>query len=209
MHTGIEGLYASAPQSLPFAPKLDIRAFLLTREQGNLLIYSVEGLDAHGATIEELGGIDRQLLNHWHEAMFASPGVSAPLFVHERDAEEVSERTEVAGTLSERELLGDDLEIIPTPGHTPGATAFLWDTGEHRLLFTGDTLMLAAADEWVAAVLPSSDRTAYLESLKLMRELDFDVLVPWVAARGSEPYAHTSADDARRRIDAVIQREAA
>jgi glyoxylase-like metal-dependent hydrolase (beta-lactamase superfamily II) len=209
MHTGIEGLYASAPETLPFAPKLDIRAFLLKRDQGNLLIYSVEGLEAQAAAIEELGGVDRQLLNHWHEAMFASAWVSAPLFVHERDADEVRERTEVAGTLSQREVLGDDFEIIPTPGHTPGATAFLWDTGEHRLLFTGDTLMLGADGEWVAAVLPSSDRAAYLESLELMRELDFDVLVPWVAAKGSDPYTRTGAADARRRIDAVIAREAA
>jgi hypothetical protein len=53
-------------------------------------------------------------------------------------------------------------------------------------------------------VLPSSDRAAYLESLALLRELDFDVLVPWVA-KGAD---HTLTDraDARRRIDAIIDR---
>jgi hypothetical protein len=40
METVIPGLYASAPEPLPFAPSLDIRAFLLRREQGNLLVYS-------------------------------------------------------------------------------------------------------------------------------------------------------------------------
>jgi glyoxylase-like metal-dependent hydrolase (beta-lactamase superfamily II) len=205
MHTGIEGLYASEPEALPFAQSLDIRAFLLRRDQGNVLIYSVAGLEAQAATIEELGGIDRQLLNHQHEAMFLSPWLSAPLFVHERDADATAERSPVAGTFSEGELLDGDLEVIPTPGHTPGATAYLWDTGEHRLLFTGDTIMLVDG-EWVAAVLPSSDRALYLESLDLMRTLEFDVLVPWVATGGRDPYVRTDPADARTRLDRIIQR---
>ena len=41
MQTVIPGLHASAPERLSFAASLEIRAFLLTREQGNLLVYSV------------------------------------------------------------------------------------------------------------------------------------------------------------------------
>jgi hypothetical protein len=41
IETPIEGLYASSPEALPFAPSIDIRAFLLRRERGNLLLYSV------------------------------------------------------------------------------------------------------------------------------------------------------------------------
>ena len=104
---------------------------------------------------------------------------------------------------SRRHTLDDDFAVIPIPGHTPGSTAYLWDTGDHRVLFTADTIMLREGD-WRAAVLPSSDRAAYLESLALVRELDFDVLVPWVA-KGAE-YAFTDRADARRRIDAIIDR---
>jgi hypothetical protein len=39
MQTVIPGLHASAPQALSFAPSLHVRAFLLEREQGNLLVY--------------------------------------------------------------------------------------------------------------------------------------------------------------------------
>jgi hypothetical protein len=56
----------------------------------------------------------------------------------------------------------------------------------------------------VPALLESSDRDAYLKSLELIRELDFDVLVPWVASRGDPYYAVTSNADARRRIDAIV-----
>ena len=86
------------------------------------------------------------------------------------------------GTFTRRHMLDDDFEVIPTPGHTPGATAYLWDSGQHRFLFTGDTIYLSDG-EWVDGLLGSSDRARYVESLRLIRELDFDVLVPWAARR--------------------------
>jgi len=102
-------------------------------------------------------------------------------------------------------VLDGDFELIPTPGHTPGATAFLWHSGEHRLLFTGDSVYLRDGD-WVAAVLEgSSDRTAYIESLELLRGLEFDALVPW-AASGESYYTLTDPADARQRIDAILER---
>jgi glyoxylase-like metal-dependent hydrolase (beta-lactamase superfamily II) len=206
MDTLISGLYASAPESLPFAPSLHIRAFLLRRDRGNMLVYSVTALESHAPAIQDLGGISRQYLNHRHEAMFASDWVGAPLFVHENEREAVAEKTHVRGTFSRRHTLDDDFEVIPTPGHTSGATAYLWDSGEHRFLFTGDTVYLNGGGEWVAAVLESSDREPYIASLELIRELDFDVLVPWAAPSGRPYYALTDESDARRRIDAILER---
>jgi glyoxylase-like metal-dependent hydrolase (beta-lactamase superfamily II) len=205
METGIAGLYASAPEPLPFAPSLDIRAFLLRRDQGNLLIYSTTGVESDAAAIMELGGISRHYLSHRHEALFPSDWVEAPLFVHEADRNPVAESYHVRGAFSRRHLLDEEFEVIPIPGHTPGATAYLWDSGEHRLLFTGDTIYLDEG-EWVAAVLPSSDRDAYIESLELIRGLDFDVLVPWAATGGQPYYAATEKADAQRRIDAILDR---
>jgi glyoxylase-like metal-dependent hydrolase (beta-lactamase superfamily II) len=199
--TGIDGLYASPPQPLPFAPTLHARAFLLRRDRGNILVYSVTGLDA--AAIEDLGGVSRHYLNHRHEAMFASDRVAAPLFVHEREHDAVAKAYNIRGTFSRRHTFEDDFDVIPTPGHTPGATAYLWDNGRHRFLFTGDTIYLDRG-EWRAAVLGSSDRSAYVESLELIRGLDFDVLVPWAAT--GDYYAHTSRADAERRIDAILER---
>jgi glyoxylase-like metal-dependent hydrolase (beta-lactamase superfamily II) len=195
LQTDLKGLHPSDPEPLPFAPTLHIRAFVLEREAGNLLVYSTSSLG-------DLGPIARHYLNHGHEAMFASD-VGAPLFVHERDRRSVERRMPVRAAFARRHTYGDDFEVIPTPGHTPGATAYLWDSGEHRFLFTGDTIYLSDG-EWVAAMLDSSDRDAYLESLALIRELEFDVLVPWAATAGQPPYALTDRDDRRRRIDAIV-----
>ena len=203
LESPVAGLYASAPAPLPFAPALHARAFLLQRARGNVLMYASPGLD--GDALGELGGVTRRYLNHRHEAEFAADAVVAPLFVHRDDSAATAEHMHVRGTFSRRHMLDEDLEVIPIPGHTPGATAYLWDSGEHRFLFTGDTLFLRDG-EWVAAVLDSSDRAAYLDSLKLIRELDFDVLVPWAASAGEQPYAVTSRADARRRIDAIVER---
>jgi glyoxylase-like metal-dependent hydrolase (beta-lactamase superfamily II) len=208
MQTVIPGLHASAPEALSFAPSIHVRAFLLQRERGNVLIYSTPAT-AESAAIEALGGVSRHYLNHWHVVAIGdgriAGGLGAPLFCHEDDRKEVSDRVEVAGSFAARHMADDDLEAIPIPGHTPGATAYLWDSGAHRCLFTGDSLFLRDG-EWVAAVLDSSDRAAYIESLELIKGLDFDMLVPWAAGVGQPFHALTDKADASRRIDAVLER---
>ena len=209
LDTVIAGLHASAPERLPFGRSLDIRAYLIEREAGNLLIYRSDTLRREVAAIRERGGIARQYLNHWHEAApvvdWVAQTFDAPLFVHADDAAEVSRVAHVRATFSRRHTLDDDFEVIPIPGHTPGATAYLWDSGTHRVLFTGDTIFLSRG-RWVTAVLESSDRERYRDSLALIRELDFDVLVPAIATAGDPPYAVVDRDEIARRIDELAAR---
>jgi glyoxylase-like metal-dependent hydrolase (beta-lactamase superfamily II) len=203
IETPITGLYSSPPSALPFAPALHIRSFLLRRDAGNVLVYGSPTVDLDA--FAEVGGISRAYLNHRHEAAFGDDLPGVPLLVHAADRDDVAQRRKVRATFSHRHVLDDDLEVIPIPGHTPGATAYLWDSGTQRLLFTGDTISLRDG-EWVAAVLDSSDRDAYVDSLELIRGLDYDVLVPWAATAGGPYYAATSSSDARRRIDAILER---
>lgn len=94
----------------------------------------------------------------------------------------------IAGTFSKREKIGDDLEIIPTPGHTPGTSTFLWNNGEHRFLFPGDSIWVQDS-QWKAVLLGDSDRSAYLDSLSRLVSVDFDFLVPWGTEEG-KPYGY-------------------
>jgi glyoxylase-like metal-dependent hydrolase (beta-lactamase superfamily II) len=204
LETPIEGLWATPPAPLPFDSTVDVRAFLLERPTGNLIIYDAPGLAAAAGEIQARGGATRQLINHAHEAMFGSQGLDVDVFVGERDRNH-TRSLPIAGTFSERQTLDDDLEVIPTPGHTPGTTTFLWDSGRHRFLFTGDTLWIEHGN-WRATVLGESDRAAYLDSLALLRELEFDVLVPWAATAG-EPYIDVvSHTQAQQRLDVIIKR---
>jgi glyoxylase-like metal-dependent hydrolase (beta-lactamase superfamily II) len=210
MDSVITGIHASAPERLSFAPTIEVRAFLLRRPGGNLLIYSAPGIAEDADAIEGIGGIARHYLGHWHEAGLGCAKIAArfeaPLFCHENERASVAESCPVAGTFSGAHRIGEDFEAIPIPGHTSGSTAYLWASGEHRCLFTADSVYLRDG-EWVAAVLQgSSDRQAYLTSLERLRELDFDVLIPWAASRGQSFYAMTGKADATRRLDAIIDR---
>ena len=209
MESVIPNLYASAPAGLSFAPSIRIRAFLLQRAPGNLLLYSAGTVADDAGAIAELGGIARHYLNHWHEAAFGGGDLvarlEAPLFCHAAERAEVAKTAPVAGTFATRHMQGDDLEVIPIPGHTAGATAYLWNSRGGRCLFTGDSLYLRDG-EWVAAVLESSDRAAYIRGLELLRELEFDLLVPWAASAEGPSHAVTDQADARRRIDEVLAR---
>jgi hypothetical protein len=205
----IPGLYASAPYALPFDRSLEIRSFLVQRDAGNLLVYRSDAIEQDAEAVRELGGVTRQYLNHRHEASSSSDWIAdeygAPLFVHRADADAVSATAELGALFFGRHRLDGDFEVIPTPGHTPGATAYIWDSGKHRCLFTGDTIFLRN-DEWIAAVLGFSDRDRYVESLELLRGLAFDVLVPWTASAGASFYAQVDEVEAKRRIGSVLDR---
>jgi glyoxylase-like metal-dependent hydrolase (beta-lactamase superfamily II) len=203
----IRGLHPTSPEPLSFAPEVEIRAYLLERPGDNLLIYSTGRLADDVDDLRARGGVARQYLNHWHESLFglAPESLSARLIHHEAETHEVAKRGGRGKTFSRRHRLDDDLEVIPTPGHTAGATAYLWDSGDHRLLFTGDTVMIEDG-EWIAAMLASSDRERYIESLELIRELEFDVLVPWAASIGGPHMTVVDAGERRDRIDATLER---
>ena len=210
MNTVISGLYAAEPEPLGFGPSLEIRAFLLQREGGNLLVYRSTALEKDVETVNSLGGISRQYLNHHHEASPACDWVAntfgAPLHVHEDDAAAAAEICNVDATFSERHKLDEDFEIIPIPGHTSGATAFLWDSGQHRVLFTGDTIFFGRS-KWRAAVLDGvSNRVRYIESLELIRSLNFDLIVPGIAPAGRSYYSFTDRAEATQQIDEILER---
>lgn len=208
----VPNLYASPPIDLGFGRvPLQARAFLLQRPWGNLLLYGAEAIGPdQEPTVRALGGIARQYLNHAHEATVANGRIAetfgAPLTVHEGDAAEVARIARPGETFSDRHLVDGDFEVIPTPGHTAGATSYLWDTGQYRVLFTGDTIFLRDG-EWVAALLDGiSDRVAYVSSLQLLRELDFDLLVPGVAPVGQPYHAFVERVEAEGRIGEICER---
>ena len=110
--------------------------------------------------------------------------LGAPLHVHAADAEQAREQAAVDATFDAPHTVGDDFDVIPVSGHTPGATAFLWRADGHRVLFTGDTVFVRDG-EWVAALLDGvSDRDTYVASVERLAGLDFDLLVPGIAPVG-------------------------
>jgi glyoxylase-like metal-dependent hydrolase (beta-lactamase superfamily II) len=135
--------------------------------------------------------------------MYGVPELNVPIFVHENDREQT--KLPIGGFFSKREKIGDDLEVIPTPGHTVGTTMFLWDNGDHRLLFPGDSIWVQGG-KWRAVLLGESDREAYLTSLSHLIELDFDILVPWGSEEG-QPYGYgVTRTQAQENLGRIVER---
>ncbi|MDR3473062.1 MAG: MBL fold metallo-hydrolase [Devosia sp.] len=203
LQTSIPGLYTLPTAPLPFLSGVVVRSFVLERDHGNVIIYNSPGISAAAREIVELGRPDRLLVNHWHEAMYGAPDLDVPIFVHENDRARTS--LPIAGTFTKREKIDGDIEVIPTPGHTPGTTMFLWDNGEHRLLFPGDAIWVQGG-EWKAVLLGDSDRKTYLASLSLLLDLDFDILVPWGSEEG-QPYGYgVTRTEAQENLRMIIDR---
>lgn len=204
-------LHGTEPFDLGFGrTPLQARTYVLQRPGGNLAVYGAAPLERELGAVRALGGVTRQYVNHVHEVTPAAARVrealGAPLHIHAADADEAAAQVDVDETFDQRHTVGDDFEVIPTPGHTPGATAFLWRTAAHRILFTGDTVFLRDG-EWVAAFLDAvSDRPSYVDSLERLAALEFDLLVPGIAPMGQPATAATDPEDARARVGRIADR---
>lgn len=76
----------------------------------------------------------------------------------------------------------------------------------NRFLFTGDFLCFEG-DKLRTVILPSSNRDASVNSLQLIRDLDFDVLVPWVSIKGERPvYFVKDEEEKQKNIQNIIDR---
>jgi hypothetical protein len=182
-----------------------LRSFVLEREAGNVIVYNSPGVSTCAPTIRDMGGATRLLVNHEHEAMYGKPDLDVPVFMHDRDRAATERSLPVTGVFGQRQMIDSDIEVIPTPGHTPGTTSYLRDNGEHRFLFTGDFIWTEHG-EWKAVLLDPGQRQAYIDSLAVVRELDFDALVPWGTMEGDPSFAMTDRDDSRARVLATMER---
>lgn len=162
----------------PF-PGLTTHAFLWTGS--NALFYSV-ATDADFDELSELGGVSDQYLSHRDEAgpMLAKIADRFDSALHAPVAEllDIGQHAHVDVPLGSRHVDANGIEIIPTPGHTPGSTCYLVNGAEGRYLFTGDTLGLGDNGTWWTGYFPGfSDADALAASLRLLRTLDPDVVI--------------------------------
>lgn len=167
----------------PF-PGLTTHSYLLIRNSGNVLFYNTGNLQEIEA-MAELGGVAYQFLSHRDELgntlNVIGERYGAKLGGH-RDEQEQFAKVRVPDILfMRRETLFGDIEVIPTPGHSPGSTCFLaHSSGGKRYLFTGDTVYRAAGGEWKAGFIPGysreEDKVTLAESLGLLKTLRPDVV---------------------------------
>ena len=69
-----------------------------------------------------------------------------------------------------RHVDANDVEVLPTPGHSPGSTCYLvTGVDGEKYLFTGDTMFPTGDGTWATFVVPGrGDAAAMRDSLKLL-----------------------------------------
>jgi hydroxyacylglutathione hydrolase len=169
-----------AEHPLPELPDLMMYAYLLVRPQGNVLFCRSEHHADH-ERIRDLGGITHQYLTHWHEA---APGLArikdmfgSKLVCHRLAETTVGKFCPVDITFDTRGVHLGEIEVIPTPGHTPGSTCFRFKSPHGKTcLFAGDTIF-PSRGAWKAVVFEDGNKSDLKESLAMLRGVDSDVVL--------------------------------
>jgi hydroxyacylglutathione hydrolase len=162
-------------------PGLTTHAYVWTPSgAGNVVFYNTAG-DDDLEDIARLGGAAHQYLSHHDEVapMLATYRQRFGTVLHSAavEADSVAKVQAPDVTFTERHVDANGVEVIPTPGHTPGSTCFLAPGADGlTYLFTGDTLFQSASGRWQAGYLPFSDAEDLLVSLDLLAGLEPDLV---------------------------------
>ena len=164
-------------------PGLTTHAYLWTGgPQGNVLFYGTQ-TEADFDDIDALGGAAHQYLSHRDEAgpMLARIRERFDSRLHAPAAElaEIGPHAHVDVPLASRHVDANGIEVIPTPGHSPGSTCYLVPgVNGQTYLFTGDTIMLGDDGTWVAGHIPPISQAGPLaESLQVLATLRPDLVI--------------------------------
>lgn len=163
-------------------PGLTTHAYLWTSPGGNVLFYGTQTA-ADFDDIAELGGVAHQYLSHRDEAgpMLARmrERFGAQLHAPAAEVTDIGRHAPVDVALAGWHVDDNGVEVISTPGHSPGSTCYLVaGANGQSYLFTGDTIFLGADGEWAAGFIPPISEAEPLErSLQLLAQLKPDLVI--------------------------------
>lgn len=192
------------------APGLTTHAYLLTRDDGNVLFYNT----GHRHEIDkmaELGGVAYQYLSHQDELgetlNYVRERFNARLGGHLNEQAKFARIRSPDILFDKRQMHLGNVEVIPTPGHSPGSTSFLVESPlGKRYLFTGDTLYLNKDHVWQAGFITGySQQDDLIGSLKILRELEPDMVISSAFA-GDPGYKEMARTGWRSHVDLALEK---
>ncbi|WP_027711462.1 MBL fold metallo-hydrolase [Dickeya chrysanthemi] len=208
----MKNIYPDLWQSSPEHPFLGVtsHAYLLVKESGNVLFYNSGKLTFE--QIHTFGGISFQYLSHRDEAgnnlNTIRKEFNSKLCCHQFEESSINRYASVDILFNKREMIQDNIEVIPTPGHTDGSVCFYVKSPSGKnYLFTGDTIYMKNG-VWESRI-NSSDggsRTALINSLELLRELAPSVVIS-SASVGSEAFKEMMPHEWHNAVDGVIRQQ--
>ena len=166
----------------PF-PGLTTHAYLWRGPKGNVLFYS-PATDADFDALESLGGVRSQYLSHLDEAGPNLARIAARfnsrLHAPAAEVDDIAKHATVDVALEAVRHVDDNgVEVLPTPGHSPGSTSYLvTGAGGQKYLFTGDTIFPTGDGTWATFLVPGRGDPADLRrSVALLGSVDPDIVI--------------------------------
>lgn len=167
---------------------LATHAYLLQREGGNVLFYTTNNRSELDL-ITEIGGITFHCVSHCHEVdtsqamikeafntKLCSHALVEPYF-------KGSVSVEIKFNSLKSEVLSGDIDVIHTPGHTNNSVCYLYHSPHGKnYIFVGDVIYMDKG-AWKTLIVSGDggDKYEMIESLKLLRTIDVDVVICSVA----------------------------
>lgn len=177
-------------------------AFLVVHPKGNWMIDSPRFVAHLAKRIEELGGLSRIFLTHQDDIADASKYAEhfgAERIIAEADSHAAPDSEVIVSFDSPQDTeVGQDFEIIPTPGHTEGHMVLLY---KNKFLFTGDHLYFSRYKNRLNA---HSRHCWYsweeqIESMRKLIEYDFE----WILA-GHGDRVKLSIEETKVQLKALV-----
>ncbi|KAL3718705.1 hypothetical protein ACJRO7_003774 [Eucalyptus globulus] len=154
-------------------------SYLIVRAEGNILVDSPRYTKRLAHKIQMLGGAQLMFLTHkddvadhkkWREQL------GCDRILHSEELEDSTAEIEIKLEGRGPWNLGQDVELIHTPGHTEGSVCLLYKPLE--VIFTGDHLMMTPTGISIMEQYNKCSVTAQLNSVEKLVDLDFRWIVP-------------------------------
>ncbi|MEU4312589.1 MBL fold metallo-hydrolase [Nocardia sp. NPDC024068] len=174
-------LWETREFAVPQGPRT--HAYLWTPLTGQNILFYSPGDDRDFDGLAQLGGVGRHYLSHQDEAgpmLRAVAGrFGSRLHAPAAEADAIGAFAPIDVPLAGRSVDDAGIEVIPTPGHSPGSTSYLVPGhGGRAYLFTGDTLLRYADGSWRTGYIPGySDKEGLHAALDIFATLTPDVVV--------------------------------
>lgn len=184
-------------------------SLFVRRDAGNLLFSCLGGhssINGSFEAMEALGGVAWHLLGDMHFAARYNDDVDerfgTATMCSAVELPDVHRKVANAqGFPFERHMLCPGVEVIPSPGHRPGAVCYLVDVANRRCLFAGDTIYHDGS-RW-RALASKKNRKTMLATLDALAELEFDLLFANTGATNPVCYAETAGEARHEFLEAL------
>jgi len=185
-------------------------SFLIVRPEGNILFGTSANISEYINQIKELGPVLGIFLGDRHhgkgDILSTAKNLNAPIYSSKIEAKVLEKNEIIVNNIIkyEQHNLYEDLEVIPTPGHTPGALSYLWKSGEFKVLFIGDTVV-PINDEWEIWV-NKPNRSKMIETMEVLKTLNFNYMAVNSFAVTGNKVIHLNSKEKLDLIDSVINK---